>query len=119
MWDCWPWKKKRGLKRQKNSQVLNVMSFSYSMTLPLKMVANESFGPVRKIYMIREANFVREGGGLERFVGSRLPALLFGIDVPDDVVGETDDLVTGSLGHLGKTLGLGLVLESVAGEVDT
>lgn len=44
--------------------------------------------------------------------------LLLGVDVPDNVVGETNDLVTGALGHLGETLGLGLVLESVAGEVD-
>lgn len=44
--------------------------------------------------------------------------LLLGVDVPDDVVGKTNDLVAGALGHLGETFGLGLVLESVAREVD-
>jgi hypothetical protein len=38
--------------------------------------------------------------------------------VPDDVVGETDDLVAGSFGHLGETFCLGLIFERVAGEID-
>ena len=54
-----------------------------------------------------------------RRFASAIPGLLIGIDVPDDVIRETDDLIPGSLGHLGKALCLGLVLERVAGEVDT
>lgn len=38
--------------------------------------------------------------------------------MPNDVVGQTNDLVAGTLGHLGETLGFGLVLEGVRGEVD-
>lgn len=38
--------------------------------------------------------------------------------MPDDVVGQAVDLVVGALGHLGEALGLGLVLEGVAGKVD-
>lgn len=41
------------------------------------------------------------------------------VDMPDDVVRETNDFVSGSLGHLCETLRLGLVLEGVGGEVDT
>lgn len=44
--------------------------------------------------------------------------LLLGVNVPDHIVGETVDAVAGALGHLGEALGLGLVLESIAGEVD-
>lgn len=50
---------------------------------------------------------------------SQVPRLLFRVDVPDNVVGKTNDLVASTLGHLGEALGLGLVLESVGGEVDT
>jgi hypothetical protein len=39
--------------------------------------------------------------------------------VPDHVVGQTHDLVAGTLGHLGEALGFGLVLEGVCGEIDT
>lgn len=45
-------------------------------------------------------------------------ALLGGVDVPDDVAGQADDLVPGPLGHLRETFRLGLVLEGVAREVD-
>lgn len=45
--------------------------------------------------------------------------LLVRVDVPDDVVGETDDLVPGALGHFCESLGFGLVLECVGGEVDS
>jgi hypothetical protein len=44
--------------------------------------------------------------------------LLLRIDMPDDVVRKTDDLVACSLGHLSETLGLGLVFECVAWEVN-
>jgi hypothetical protein len=39
--------------------------------------------------------------------------------MPDNIVGQTNDLVAGTLGHLGEALGFGLVLESVCGEIDT
>lgn len=57
-----------------------------------------------------------------RLVGlatSQVAGLLVGVDVPDHVVGQTDNLVAGALGHLGESLGLGLVLEGIRGEVDT
>lgn len=38
--------------------------------------------------------------------------------MPDDVVGQTNDLVASSLGHLSEAFCLGLVLESVAWEID-
>ena len=44
--------------------------------------------------------------------------LLLGINVPDHVVGQTVHPIAGSLGHLGEALSLGLVLESIAWEVD-
>ena len=44
--------------------------------------------------------------------------LLGGVNVPDNVAGQADDLVSGPLGHPREALGLGLVLEGVAGEVD-
>lgn len=47
-----------------------------------------------------------------------VPWLLLGIDMPDDVVRKSDDLVPCALGHLGEPLSLGLVLKRVTGEVD-
>jgi hypothetical protein len=44
--------------------------------------------------------------------------LLVGVNMPDDVVRETNDFVSGALGHLCETFCLGLVLEGVAREVD-
>lgn len=44
--------------------------------------------------------------------------LFFRIDVPDDVVWQPNDLVTSTLSHLSETFRLGLVLKSVAWEVD-
>lgn len=38
--------------------------------------------------------------------------------MPHDVVGQSDHLVAGTLSHLGESLGLGLVLEGIRGEVD-
>lgn len=61
-------------------------------------------------------------GNMLHLVGlaiSQVSRLLFRVDVPDHVVGQTNDLVAGTLGHLGEALGLGLILESVGGEVDT
>lgn len=45
--------------------------------------------------------------------------LFFCVNMPDDVVGQTDNFVSRSLGHLRKTFCFGLVLERVAWEVDT
>lgn len=52
-------------------------------------------------------------------MGSCVSGLLLSVNVPYDVVGQTDDTVTGALGHLGKALCLGLVLEGVTREVDS
>lgn len=49
---------------------------------------------------------------------SQVAGLLVGVNVPNNVVGQANDLVAGTLGHLGEALGFGLVLESVRGEVD-
>lgn len=49
----------------------------------------------------------------------RVPGLFLGVNVPDDVVWKTVDLVTGTLGHLRESFRLGLIFESVAREVDT
>lgn len=38
--------------------------------------------------------------------------------MPDDVIGQANDLITSSLGHLGKAFGLGLVFESIGREID-
>lgn len=56
---------------------------------------------------------------LVRRPGAQVPLFLLRVDVPDDVVREPDDLVARSFGHLGETLCLGLVLECVAGEIDS
>lgn len=45
--------------------------------------------------------------------------LLFGVDMPYDVVGKANHFVSCSLGHLGEALRFGLVLERVTREVDT
>lgn len=57
--------------------------------------------------------------GLVRLAISQVAGLLVRVNVPDNIVGQTNDLVAGTLGHLGEALGFGLVLESVCGEVDT
>lgn len=38
--------------------------------------------------------------------------------MPYDVVRETNDLITGTLGHLGKAFGLSLVFKSIRWKVD-
>lgn len=43
---------------------------------------------------------------------------LFGVDMPNNVIGKTVDFVAGTFGHFSKSLCLGLVLKSIAGEVD-
>ncbi len=43
---------------------------------------------------------------------------LFCVDMPDDVVGETDHFVACSFSHLGESFCLGLILERIAWEVD-
>lgn len=47
-----------------------------------------------------------------------ITGLLLGVDVPDNIVGQTKDFVSRPLGHFGETFGLGLVLEGVTREVD-
>lgn len=57
--------------------------------------------------------------GLVSLAISQVARLLVRVNVPDHVVGQTNDLVASTLGHLGEALGFGLVLEGVCGEVDT
>lgn len=51
-------------------------------------------------------------------IESCVSRLLFGINVPDNVVWQTIDAIAGALGHLGKAFSLGLVLECIAREID-
>jgi hypothetical protein len=57
---------------------------------------------------------IMQGGSALRIAG-----LLLGINMPNDVIRKTYHLISCAFGHLGKTLGLGLILEGVAREVDT
>lgn len=57
--------------------------------------------------------------GLVRFAVSKVTGLLVGINVPDDVVRQTINLVPSALGHASKTFGFCLVLESIGREVNT
>jgi hypothetical protein len=41
------------------------------------------------------------------------------IDVPDDVIRETYNLVASSLGHFGKAFSLRLILKCVCWEIDS
>lgn len=50
---------------------------------------------------------------------TEVSTFLFSVDMPDHIVGETDHLVPGSFSHLGESLRLCLVLESVGWEVYT
>lgn len=50
--------------------------------------------------------------------GLYVPALLFGVDVPHDVVWQANDLVACPSRHFGEAFRLGLVLEGVARKVD-
>lgn len=49
---------------------------------------------------------------------AKVALLLLRVDMPDDVVRQTDNLLLGALGHLRETFRLGLVLKSIGGEVD-
>jgi hypothetical protein len=62
----------------------------------------------------------RTKNGVEGNVSSHLgvPGLLFGIDMPYNIVRQSNNLVARSFSHFGKALGFGLVLESVTREVD-
>ena len=56
---------------------------------------------------------------LKRAVLSRISGLFLCVDMPNNVVWKTDNLVLGALSHLGETFRLGLVFKCVAGEVDS
>ena len=49
---------------------------------------------------------------------SSVTGLFFGVDVPDDIIGEAVDFVAGSLGHFREPFGLCLVLKGIGREVD-
>lgn len=77
---------------------------------------------MRQIYTADGYLGEEEAGASRRLVGlavSQVTRLLLGINVPDDIVGQTIYFVTSALRHLGESLGFGLVLESVRGEVDS
>ena len=56
---------------------------------------------------------------LIRWSRPQIAPFFFRVDMPDDVVRETDDLIACSFRHLGESLCFGLVLEGVTGEIDT
>ena len=39
--------------------------------------------------------------------------------MPNDIIRQANDLISSAVGHGSKTLGIGLVLEGVAGEIYT
>ena len=49
---------------------------------------------------------------------AQIPSFLFRINVPDDVVWQTNYLVTGSFRHLGEPFRFGLIFERVRWEID-
>lgn len=49
---------------------------------------------------------------------SGVARLLIRVNVPDDIVGQSEHAVARALRHLGEAFCLGLVLECVGGEVD-
>ncbi len=51
--------------------------------------------------------------------GLRITRLLFSVDMPDNIVRQTNNFIACSLGHFRETLCLRLVLECIAGEIDT
>ena len=48
---------------------------------------------------------------------SSVSRLFLGINMPDNIVGQPNDLVASSLGHFGESLCLGLVLKRIAREI--
>lgn len=44
---------------------------------------------------------------------------LFSVVMPDDIIGQSVNLIAGALGHLGKPFRLGLVLKRIGREIDT
>ncbi len=50
---------------------------------------------------------------------SRIPGLLIRINMPNDIVRQTIHTITGSLGHLGKSLRFRLIFKRVARKIDT
>lgn len=49
---------------------------------------------------------------------SKIALLLLGVNMPHNVVGQTNDLISSSFSHFSETLGFRLVLKSVAREVN-
>lgn len=45
--------------------------------------------------------------------------LLFGVDMPDDVVWKSDNLITSSFSHFRKAFSFGLIFERIRWKVDT
>ena len=52
-------------------------------------------------------------------LSSRVAALLVCVNVPHDVIRQTEDAISGSFGHLCEAFSFGLVLKRVAGKIDT
>lgn len=55
----------------------------------------------------------------KKALGLCVARLLVRVDMPDNVVGQSDDLVSCPLRHLRESFCFGLVLESITWEVDT
>jgi len=95
----------------KRSQVPRVciVTWSYSAVFRQPHSADESEKNGRTI----------EKGQKPSHKGSCVSRLLLSVDVPNNVVGQTNNTVAGTLGHFGEAFCFRLVLEGVAREVDS
>lgn len=50
--------------------------------------------------------------------GAQIAPFLFGVDVPNHVIGQANDLISGPLRHLCEAFCFRLVFESVTREID-
>lgn len=64
-------------------------------------------------------DFVREDClSLVRLAITQVTRLLVSVDVPYDIIGQSDDLIASTLSHLGESFRLSLVLKGVCGEIN-
>lgn len=82
-----------------------------ALKVNFKLQSGRPFPGVRKGREARNSCLVR-------LAIAQVARLLVSVDVPDDVVGQSDDLVAGTLSHLGESFCFGLVLKGIRGEVD-
>ena len=103
-------------RTEAKKEFIILSSLCSSLSIPSQ---SKKVGKTIKKTQAPEINHAGESDASSRWLASSgIARLLLGVDVPDDVVRQSHDLVPGSLGHLGEALRLGLVLEGIAGEVD-